>query len=454
MKILNKNDKIEIVIDAISAEGSGIGRYEGMTIFVAETVIGDKIIAHIIKVSKNYAVGKVDEILSPSPNRINSACPVSHQCGGCVFRQMTYEEELKAKWNRVNDALHRIAKIDITPDEIVPAPQTDRYRNKGQYPVLIENGVASIGFYAFHSHRIVKCEDCLLQPIEFEMGISAFQKWIKKSSLTSYDEETGKGFLRHIYFRKAFATGEIMACAVINGNSAPNADYLIECLVEAVPNLKSVVININKEQTNVILGKISKTIWGSDQITDVLSGLKFTISPNSFYQINPVQTEKLYSIVREYAQLTGEETILDLYCGAGTIGLTMADRAKKIVGVEIVSSAVKNAKENAKLNKITNAEFLCGDAVRASLEFTKMKLNPDVIILDPPRKGCEKEVVQAVAKMEANKIIYVSCDPATLSRDLAIFNELGYLPTKITPVDLFPRTAHVEMVALLQKKSS
>lgn len=451
MKLLNKNDKIEITIDAISAEGSGIGRYEGMTIFVAETVIGDKIIAHIIKVSKNYAVGKVDKILSPSTNRIESSCQVSHQCGGCVFRQMSYQEELNAKWNRVNDALHRIAKIDLTPEAIVPAEQTDRYRNKGQYPVLIESGVATIGFYAFHSHRIVKCEDCLLQPVEFEKGILAFKKWIKKSSLTSYDEETGKGFLRHIYFRKAFATGEIMACAVINANSAPNAEYLVDCLKEEIPNLKSVVININKEHTNVILGKISKTIWGSDQITDELLGLKFTISPNSFYQVNPVQTEKLYTIAKEYAELTGEETVLDLYCGAGTIGLTMADQAKKVIGVEIVSSAVKNARVNAEMNKITNAEFLCGDATRASAEFAKMKLNPDVIVLDPPRKGCDKELVEAVAKMDAKRIVYVSCDPATLSRDLAIFNELGYAPQKITPVDLFPRTAHVEAVCLLSK---
>lgn len=449
---IQKNDKIELYIDAVTSEGSGIGRYNGFAVFVRGTVPEDKITAHIIKVSKNYAIGIIDEILEPSPQRIESDCSVSKKCGGCSFRDMTYDEELKCKLSRVQDAVSRIGHIDFKVEKIVGADEINHYRNKAQYPVCIENSSLTAGFYAYKSHRIIPCRDCLLQPAEFEKGIEAFEKWVAKNSITSFDERTGKGLLRHIYFRKAFGTGEIMACAVINGNDIPDKDYLVCALQNAFENLKSVVININRENTNVILGDKTKTIWGSDKITDILLGKKFVISPQSFYQVNHNQCEKLYSLVAEYADLQGSETVVDMYCGAGTIGLTLADKCKNLVGVEIVPSAIENAKENAKLNDVDNADFICADAFEGAKEVEKMGLKPDLVIVDPPRKGCQKELFDVIENMGAKRIVYVSCDSATLARDLAVLNEKGYVLKNLTAVDMFPRTPHVECVAEIVKE--
>ena len=447
IKVLKKNDKIELNIDAVTSEGSGIGRHDGFAVFVRGTVPGDKISAHIIKASKNYAIAIVDEILEPSAERIESNCPVSKKCGGCSFRDMTYAEELKYKRSRVQDALTRIGHIDFKVEKIIGADRIDHYRNKAQYPVFIENGSLSAGFYAYKSHRIVPCSDCLLQPAEFENGIKAFEKWVKKNNITSFDEQTGKGLLRHIYFRKAFGTGEIMACAVINGNDIPDRDFLVAQLCEAMPNIKSIVLNVNREKTNVILGNQTKTIWGSDKITDVLLGKKFVISPQSFYQVNHNQCEKLYAVAAEYAALTGSETVVDMYCGAGTIGLTLANQCKKLVGIEIVPSAIENAKENAEINGIKNAEFICADAFDGAKEIEKMGLKPDVVIVDPPRKGCQRELFDVIENMGAKHIVYVSCDSATLARDLEILSGKGYQLKHLTAVDMFPRTPHVECVA-------
>lgn len=449
--VLKKNDKIELYIDAVTSEGSGIGRYNGFAVFVRGTVPGDKIAAHIIKASKNYAVGIIDGILEKSPQRIESDCPVSKKCGGCSFRDMTYDEELKYKLSRVQDAVSRIGHLDFKVQKIVGADEIDHYRNKAQYPVCIENGSLTAGFYAYKSHRIVPCSDCLLQPVEFENGIKAFENWVKKNNITSFDERTGKGLLRHIYFRKAFGTGEIMACAVINGNDIPDKDFLVSELRNGLENLKSVVVNINKEKTNVILGNKTITIWGSDKITDILLGKKFVISPQSFYQVNHNQCEKLYSVVAEYADLNGNETVVDMYCGAGTIGLTLADKCKHLVGIEIVPSAIENANENSKLNSIDNADFICADAFDGANKIEKMGLNPDLVIVDPPRKGCQKELFDVIENMGAKRIVYVSCDSATLARDLAILNEKGYVLNDLTAIDMFPRTPHVESVVLLTK---
>ena len=449
---LKKNDKIELYIDAVTSEGSGIGRCNGFAVFVRGTVPGDKIITHIIKVSKNYAIGIVDEILEPSAQRIESDCPVSKKCGGCSFRDMTYEEELKYKLSRVQDAISRIGHIDFEVENIVGADEINHYRNKAQYPVYIENGNLTAGFYAYKSHRIIPCKDCSLQPVEFENGIKAFEKWVKKNNITSFDERTGKGLLRHIYFRKAFGTGEMMACAVVNGNDIPDKEYLVAELQNAFENLKSVVVNINRENTNVILGDKTKTIWGSDKITDVLLGKKFVISPQSFYQVNHNQCEKLYSIAGEYADLKGDETVVDLYCGAGTIGLTLADKCENLVGIEIVPSAIENAKENAKLNGVDNADFICADAFDGAKEIEKRGLKPDLVIVDPPRKGCQKELFDVIENMGAKRIVYVSCDSATLARDLVILEEKGYILKNLTAVDMFPRTPHVECVAEIVKE--
>ena len=451
MKLL-KNDDIKLNIDALTSEGSGIGRYDGFAVFVRGTVPGDEIIAHIIKVSKNYAIGIIKEIVNPSKSRIESDCKYSDKCGGCSFRHINYDEELKYKKSRVQDAVERIGKIDIEVEEIIGASETERYRNKAQYPVSICDGELFSGFYAYKSHRIICCDDCLLQPEEFKFGIKAFASWCEKANITSYDENTGKGFLRHIYFRKGFATGEIMACAVINGEKLPQSELLVSLLKENVPTLKSVVININREKSNVILGKKSVTVWGDDNITDVLLGKKFVISPNSFYQVNHNQCEKLYAKACEYADLKGDETLLDLYCGVGTIGLTMADKVKKLIGIEIIPQAIQNAKINADINGITNARFICADAPKGAEILKKDGIKPDVVIVDPPRKGCDSSLFETIYEMNPKRIVYVSCDSSTLARDLNILQTKGYITKRLCAVDMFPRTPHVESVALIERK--
>ncbi|MGN0521965.1 MAG: 23S rRNA (uracil(1939)-C(5))-methyltransferase RlmD [Eubacterium sp.] len=448
MKV-QKNDNIRLKIESLTSEGSGLGRYNGLAVFVRSTVPGDEIIAHIIKTSKNYAIGIIDEILVESPYRIESNCPYSDKCGGCSLRNMTYAEELKYKKSRVTDAIQRIGHIDIETEDIIGADDIDNYRNKAQYPVIINDGRLFAGFYAYKSHRVIPCRDCRLQPKEFEEGIKAFSAWVEKTKITSYDENTGRGLLRHIYFRKAFSTGEIMACAVINADSIPQADLLVSLLKENVAGLKSVVLNINREKTNVILGREFKALWGSDNITDILLGKKFLISPNSFYQVNHNQCEKLYTKVREFAELKGDEVLLDLYCGVGTIGITLADSVKQLVGIEIVEQAIENAKLNAEINNIENAQFICADAPKGAEILKQQGIKPDVIILDPPRKGCDKALFDTIELMSPERIVYVSCDSATLARDLEILKSKNYVTKRVTAVDMFPRTVHVEAVALL-----
>lgn len=446
---LSKNDDIKLNIDSLTSEGSGIGRYDGFAVFVRGVVPGDEITAHIIKCSKNYAIAIVKDIIKPSKYRIESDCPVSDKCGGCSFRNVSYDEELKYKRTRVNDALERIGKLDIEVEEIIGADCTQNYRNKAQYPVSICEGELFAGFYAYKSHRIICCDDCKLQPIEFKAGLDAFRIWAEKADITSYDENTGKGLLRHIYFRKGFATGDIMACAVINSGKLPQSELLVSLLKEKVAGLKSVVININREKSNVILGKESKTLWGDDYISDELLGKKFVISPNSFYQVNHAQCKKLYSKARDYANLGGDEVLLDLYCGVGTIGLTMADSVKQLVGIEIIPQAIENAKINAKLNNIDNAKFICADAPKGAEILKSEGIKPDVIILDPPRKGCAPSLFDTVCQMNPKRIVYVSCDSSTLARDLKILEEKGYKTKKVSAVDMFPRTPHIETVCQL-----
>ncbi len=447
---IKKNDDIKLNIEAMTSEGSAVGHYDGIAVFVRGAVPGDEIIAHIIKVSKKYLVATIKEIIKKSPLRIESDCPVSSKCGGCSFRNMTYDEELNYKKSRVEDALKRIGHIDTQVDDVIGADKLNHYRNKAQYPVNICDGELCAGFYAYKSHRIIPCSNCLLQNEDFEKCIEAFSEWIAASDITSYDEKTGKGLLRHIYLRKAFGTGEIMACAVINGSNLPKQELLIKELCR-IENIKSICININKKNSNVILGQTTKTIWGSETITDVLLGKKFVISPNSFYQVNHDQCEKLYSKAAEYADLNSDETLVDLYCGTGTIGITMADKAKRVFGIEIVEQAVENAKLNAEINGITNAEFFCGDAYEGAKELERRNIKPDVVVLDPPRKGCQKELFDIIERMNPKRIVYVSCDSATLARDLAILKDKNYIAEKVTPVDMFPRTPHVECVAKIEK---
>ncbi len=451
--MIKKNDIITTEIEEITGQGSGIAKIDGMAVFVPQTAVGDKINAHILKVKKNYAFAKVESIITPSENRIQPDCECYSKCGGCVFRHIAYEEELKIKQRRVFDALTRIGGLhDFDMGEIIGCKSPNSYRNKAQMPVGRDNdGSVITGFFAPHSHRIVKTDSCALQLDEFNAIIRVVKNWITENNISVYDETTHKGLVRHIYLRRSAEGAQIMVCLIINGKNLPNTDTLTEKLILANKNITSIILNINTNNTNVILGNKCITIYGSDTISDTLCGLKFNISPLSFYQVNRDQTERLYALAAEYAELTGSELLIDLYCGAGTIGLSMADKVKSLIGVEIVPEAIQNAKENAKTNGIHNAEFICADAEAAAKLLAKRRTRPDVVIIDPPRKGCAPSVIDSICEMSPSRVVYVSCDPETLARDLKLFDEKGYKTEKVTPVDMFPRTGHVETVVLMSR---
>lgn len=449
---LKKNDIIPLTVETCTAQGSGIGRHEGMTVFVPMTAVGDEIEAHILKVKPTYAFAKVHKIIKASPHRVETDCAAYAKCGGCVFRHMTYEAEAGIKADFVKDCLNRIGKIEITPQPILAAEGRCGYRNKAQFPVAeTENGVA-LGFYSAHSHRVTECRFCPLQPAEFEEILNGFAEYLTTRRVSIYNETNHRGLVRHIYLRKAEATGQIMACAVINGNSLPDEAGLVDILRSRCPQISSILVNTNKDKTNVILGKACRTLYGSDTITDVLCGLKFRISPLSFYQVNRAQAQRLYEKAAEFADLDKSQTLLDLYCGAGTIGLSMADKVKEVIGVEIVPEAIEDAKINAALNGIQNARFLCADAAEAAEQLKKEGVRPHVVVLDPPRKGCAEELLHTVKEMAPEKIVYISCDPSTQARDAAILTTLGYRAEKACPVDLFPGTGHCESVVLFSGK--
>jgi len=449
---MKKNDVFELYIEGMSAEGSGIGRADGMAVFVPLTAVGDKIRVRIVKVKSRYCYGIVEELIASSPERIEPDCQVFKRCGGCVYRHISYESECKIKYDRVLNAVKRIGELSLLPCPIIKAENTLRYRNKAQYPLTLEG---EAGFYATHSHRVIPSADCMLQPEEFTYAVKAVREWIVKNNVSVYNEEKHSGLLRHIYLRKAFATGELMAVLVINGKNIPDENGLIKALLDTLgENLKSIQLNINTKDTNVILGEECRVLFGSGYITDILCGVKIRISPLSFYQVNREMAEKLYKKAAEYAEPENKK-ILDLYCGAGTIGLSMAERAESVIGVEIVSEAIADAKINAENNGIKNVRFICADAKDAAQMLAKEGIKPDTVIVDPPRKGCVGEVLKIIAgDFAPERIVYVSCDPATLARDLKTLNELGYELKEYTPVDLFPRTAHVETVALLVKTVS
>ncbi|MBR0535069.1 MAG: 23S rRNA (uracil(1939)-C(5))-methyltransferase RlmD [Clostridia bacterium] len=448
--MVNKNDEFKLNITGYTSEGGGVGKFDGQAIFVENTAVGDEILCHIIKAKKSYAIGKIAKILKPSKHRIEPQCSCFKTCGGCSFGHISYEEELRLKAQKVQDAFARIGGISPEFKPIIPSPQTTRYRNKAQYPVRRENGILQIGFYAKKSHRVIDCEDCLLQPQEFSTITELFRKWINDNNITVYSEEIGMGLIRHLYLRKAFGTGEIMVCVVINGAALPHADSLIESL-KGVSGFKSLIVNINRQKTNVVLGETSEAIYGEDFITDILCGIRVKISHLSFYQVNHDGAELLYNKAAEYASPTGKEDILDLYCGAGTIGLSIADKAASVTGVEIIPEAIENAIENAKLNNITNARFICADAFKGADALREEGIKPQTIIVDPPRKGCSMDALKTVSHFNPERIVYVSCDPATLARDAKLLEEMGYKAVEVTPVDMFPRTAHVEGVCLFHK---
>lgn len=449
---LKKNDVIELEITGFSSEGSGVGHFEGQAVFVNGAAAGDTVECVIIKAKKNYAIGKLQHILKASPDRIIPDCPVFPRCGGCQYRHISYEAEKRIKTDKVRDAFKRIGHLDTVPLDAVGADSTDRYRNKAQYPVETANGRLLAGFYAPFSHRVIDCKDCLLQPPEFSDILKITAKWCEKYKIPTYDETSHKGLLRHIYIRKAFNTGEIMVCLVINGDRIFKSEELISALTKANSNIKTVLLNFNTEDTNVIMGKKEKVLYGKGYIEDILCGKRFRISPLSFYQVNHAQAQRLYNQAAEFAITPDTKVLIDMYCGAGTIGLTMADKVETLIGVEIVPEAVEDAKINAKLNNTENARFICADAAEAAKTLETEGIKPDTVILDPPRKGCDRELLETVVKMNPERIVYVSCDPATLARDLAILEENGYKTQTAIPFDLFPRTVHIECVTFLLKQ--
>jgi len=451
--MLRKNEIVTIEITGITNEGNGVGRAEDIAVFVPMTAVGDVIECRIVKVMKTYCYGIVEKIIQPSVKRCEPDCAVYQKCGGCAFRHFDYGEELRIKQEMVEASFKRIGHLDLEYEPILGGENTDHYRNKAQYPVAEINGKVVCGFYSRRSHRVVEQTDCLLQPVIFRSILNECLEYVNANRISAYDELTGKGLLRHIYLRRGEHSKEIMLCFVVtNIREGKIFTPLAENISRKFTDIKSVVLNENPRQTNAILGNKLETIFGSGTVTDIMCGNRIEISPLSFYQVNTVQAENLYNIAADYAGLTGDELLLDLYCGAGTIGLSMAHKVGKLIGVEIIPQAVENAKRNASVNGITNAEFICGDAGKIAELLYERGERPDVIIADPARKGCTRDTLEYMAKMSPEKIVMISCNHATAARDCAILAELGYIAEKCRAVDLFPRSTHVECVVLMTKK--
>ncbi len=455
-----KDDTVTVRINEINNLGSGVGKLEGgCVIFINGAVTGELVRAKLIKVNKSFCVGKLEEILEPSPYRENSFCHAPLSCGGCVYRHVKREHELELKKSYVEHSFIKVGLSDIKVNDVLHLPERSGYRNKAQYPIGIGKNGVTAGFYAAKTHKIIPCLDCALQPAIFGEILSFFCEFATKKGISVYNEESGSGLLRHLYLRYGKNTDEIMVCIVINGDSMPYSDELCTSLTEKFPSVKSIMLNINTKNTNVVLGEKYITLLGKSYITDVLCGKKFNISPGSFYQVNHDTAELLYKTAADLGGFSGNETVLDLYCGIGTIGLSMADKVGKIIGIEIVHEAVECAKENARINGIKNAEFYCGDASSAEklLENASKahgELKPDAVIIDPPRKGSTPELINYLAKLDVPKIIYISCDPDTLARDCVLFRELGYTIGDVTPVDMFPATGHIESVVCLSREKA
>ncbi len=450
MPALEKNRIYRAHIDGYSSEGLGIARIDGQVVFVHGAVRGETCDVLVMKVLKNAAFGKIAALAEPSPARRQPDCPYYGRCGGCDFRHMSYEEELWAKRARVQDALTRIGGAEVTVEEILGAEQPLHYRNKSIYPI---SPAGEVGFYRARSHQVVHVEHCLIQKPEADALAQAVRDYIARFRVEPYNEATGRGLLRHLYVRTS-CRGESLACLLVNGSRLPHEQELVDMLRAAAPGVCGVVLGENTRRGNAILGDRYRTLWGRDYLTDTLCGLELRLSVPSFYQVNHDQAQRLYEKALEYAGLTGRELAVDLYCGAGTITQVLARRARHVIGGEIVPEAIRDAEDSARRNGVENVEFLCGDASRLAAELRQRGLRPDVICVDPPRKGLAPDVVEAAASMTPGRIVYVSCDPATLARDVARFAPLGYCPVRACAVDLFPGTAHVETVCLLSKPQS
>ena len=450
MEALEKGSIYTAVIDGYSSEGLGIARVNGAVVFVPHAVRGEEIDLRITKVMKTSCAGEIVKIHNPSPERMEPECPYAGKCGGCAYRHLTYPEELWAKRQRVQDALTRIGGLELTVEEILGAKNPEHYRNKSQYPVGADG---SIGFFQARTHKVVPIRRCLIQTEAADRTAQAVGEWMRRYKISAYDETTGKGLVRHVCVR-VNRKGESLCCVVVNGNKVPREPELAAYVTAAVPHTVGVLLNSNTRRGNVVLGDKYRTLFGRNYLMDTLCGLEFKLSMPSFYQVNRDQAEVLYGKALEFAGLTGNETVLDLYCGIGTITLCLAKAAKRVIGAEIVPPAIRDAKENALRNHIENAEFFCGDAADIAAKLESDGLRPDVVTVDPPRKGLAPEVIASVAAMGPEKVVYVSCDPATLGRDVKIFREFGYEAKRAAAVDMFPGTAHVETVVLLSRETN
>ena len=449
-----KNDLVTLEIEDCGIDGEGIGKADGFTVFVKDAVIGDTVTAKIIKAKKNYGYGRLMEVLKPSPYRVEPKCEFARQCGGCQLQALSYEQQLVFKTNKVKGHLERIGGFtDIPMEPIIGMDELFHYRNKAQFPVgRNKEGKIVTGFYAGRTHNIIENRDCALGVAENKEVLDRVIAHMEKYGIEPYNEATGKGLVRHVLIRYGYFTKEVMVCLILNGNKIPKEEQLVKSLCE-IPGMTSITINVNKKHSNVILGEEIRLLWGQEYITDRIGDISYQISPLSFYQVNPMQTQKLYAKALEYADLHGEETVWDLYCGIGTISLFLAQKAKFVRGVEIVPAAIENAKENAKLNGLENTEFFVGKAEEVlPREYKKNGVYADVIVVDPPRKGCDETLLETMVEMNPDRIVYVSCDSATLARDLKYLCERGYELRKVCPVDQFGMTVHVETVVLLSQQ--
>ena len=448
--MLNKNQIYEAIVTDYTSEGQGVAHIEGCAVFIPNAIAGERYTVRIEKAQKTWAAGKIVEILEKSPHRVNRACPVAKLCGGCDFWHMDYCEESRLKAERVKQCLNRIGGESLESVPILSAPTCLGYRNKAQYPVSSQKGRAYAGFFKAGTHSVVENDRCLILPEETDKVKKLVIDYVNQYRISAYDETTGKGLLRHIYVRRGAVSGQVLVCLVANGRKLPHVEDLIDRL-KAVPGFATLVLSVNQKAGNTVLGEEFITLYGPGYIEDTLCGLTFRLSPRSFYQVNHHQAQRLYEAAIAQAEITKNDLVLDLYCGVGTITLAMAKAAGKVIGVEVIEQAVEDARENARRNGVTNAEFFCGDAGKAALAVENQGVCPDVIVVDPTRKGLNADTIEALARFAPRRIVYVSCDPATLARDVALLKERGYALKNAMAADLFPRCAHVESIVCLCK---
>lgn len=449
--MLTKNQIYETVITDYTTEGQGVAHIEGCAVFVPNAVAGERVKVRVTLVRKTWAAGKITEILEKSPHRVNRACPVAKLCGGCTFWHMDYAEECRLKAERVKNCLNRIGGENLEEVLILAAPTCEGYRNKAQYPVAWEKGRAYAGFFKEGTHEVVQMDRCRILPQETDRVKAIVMDYVNKNKVSVYDEATHRGLLRHIYVRRGAVSGQILVCLVVNGDGLPKLPALIEAL-KAVPGFTTLVLSVNTRKGNAVLGDKFVTLYGPGYIEDTLCGLNFRLSARSFYQVNHAQAQRLYETAIAMAGITKNDLVLDLYCGVGTITLAMASAAGKVMGVEVVPQAIEDARDNARRNGIENAEFFCADAGEAALRLQKEGIRPDIITVDPPRKGLSQDAIEAIDRMNPKRLVYISCDPATLARDTALLKERGFRLEKTIAADLFPRCSHVETVVTLSRK--